>query len=81
MLSLFFWNAKITLLSASQDRYAFGHYLPPIDKTQNWFLMSAMQDGGYTELEFSRSFTTCDHENRDLDILVSIKFPDNKCDC
>ena len=53
-----------------QDRYAVGRYEPPIDNMQDWFLISARQDDGYTELEFSRNFTTCDNESRDIDILV-----------
>ena len=53
-----------------QDRYAERRSLPTIDPMQDWFLISAAIHDGYTELEFSRNFTTCDNESRDLDILV-----------
>ena len=53
-----------------KDRFAVGRYEPPIDNMQDWFLISARQDDGYTELEFSRNFTTCDNESRDIDLLV-----------
>ena len=47
-----------------------GRSLPPIDDMQDWFLISAAINDGYTELEFSRNFTTCDNQSRDLDIKV-----------
>ena len=51
-----------------QDRYAEGRYLPPIDKSQDWFIISGEEQGGFTTLEFSRNLTTCDP--RDLEIKV-----------
>ena len=44
--------------------------LPTIDHTQDWFLISAAVQDGYTELEFSRNFTTCDNKSQDLEIVV-----------
>ena len=54
-----------------QDRYAEREALPPIDPRQNWFLVRGMEDGGYTILEFTRNWTTCD--GRDRDIVVRMK--------
>ena len=56
-----------------KDRYARGRYEPLIDNMQDWFLISARQDDGYTELEFSRNFTTCDNESQDIDIYNGMK--------
>ena len=52
-----------------QDRYADGQALPPIDASQDWFLANGEEAGGYTILEFTRNWTTCD--DRDRDIVVS----------
>jgi len=52
-----------------QDRYAEGRFLPPIDANQDWFLVSGEEAGGYTTLEFTRNWTTCD--DRDSNIQVS----------
>ena len=54
-----------------QDRYAERRSTPPIDDMQDWFLVAASIDNRYTEIEFTRNFTTCDNESRDLDIQVS----------
>ena len=54
-----------------QDRYAEREALPPIDPSQDWFLVRGMEDGGYTILEFTRNWTTCD--GRDRDIVVRMK--------
>ena len=51
-----------------QDRYAVRQALPPIDPSQDWFLVSGEEAGGYTILEFTRNWTTCD--DRDRNILV-----------
>ena len=51
-----------------KDRYAEGRYLPPIDASQDWFLVSGEEDGGYTILEFTRNLTTCD--DKDLNVEV-----------
>ena len=52
-----------------QDRFAFQQALPPIDPRQNWFLVRGMEDGGYTILEFTRSWITCDDRDRDIEVL------------
>ena len=52
----------------SKDRYAEGRYLPPIDASQDWFLVRGEEDGGYTILEFTRNLTTCD--DKDLNVEV-----------
>jgi len=52
----------------AQDRYAVQQALPPIDARQDWFLVSGEEAGGYTILEFTRNWTTCD--DRDRNILV-----------
>ena len=62
----------ILLHAILQDRYADQRSKPAIDNMQDWFLISAAINNGYTELEFSRNFTTCDNESKDLDILVSL---------
>ena len=51
-----------------QDHFADGRLLPPIDESQDWFLISGEEDHGFAVLEFSRNLTTCDP--RDLDIKV-----------
>ena len=52
-----------------QDRFAIGRYLPPVDESQDWFLVSGVEENGYTILEFRREFTTCD--DKDLTIKVA----------
>lgn len=44
--------------------------LPPIDKSQDWFLISGEEENGFTVLEFSRNLTTCDP--KDLEIKVAL---------
>ena len=53
-----------------QDRYAERRELPPIDESQDWFLVSGQEKDGVTILEFSRKFITCD--SRDLEIKVTV---------
>ncbi len=55
-------------MASFQDRYAEGRFLPPIDTSQDWFLVNSEEENGFTVLEFSRNFTTCDP--KDLDITV-----------
>ena len=52
-----------------QDRFAVNRVTPPIDQQQDWRLLSAEEEDGYTILEFTRKLVTCD--DRDLDITVS----------
>lgn len=52
-----------------QDRFAlYSHILPPIDESQDVFFLGGEQENGYTVLEFSRDFVTCDV--RDVNIKV-----------
>ncbi len=44
-------------------------FLPPVDSSQDWFLVSGEEENGYTILEFTRNITSCDVEN-DLDVEV-----------
>jgi len=48
------------------DRFAIDRYLPPIDESQDWFLVSGEEENGYTILEFTRKLITCD--DKDLTI-------------
>jgi len=49
-----------------QDRFAEGRFLPPVDASQDWYLVSGEEQDGYTTLEFTRSLSTCD--NKDLNV-------------
>ena len=51
-----------------QDCFATDRYLPPVDESQDWFLVSGEEENGHTVLEFTRNLTTCD--DNDLDIKV-----------
>ena len=54
------------MILSLQDRFAVDRFLPPIDESQDWFLVSGEEENGYTILEFTRNLTTCD--GNDLDI-------------
>ena len=56
------------LMLVLQDRFAIDRYLPPVDESQDWFLVSGEEENGYTILEFTRNLTTCD--DHDLNIKV-----------
>ena len=56
------------LLPLLQDRFAINRYLPPVDKSQDWCLVSGEEENGHTILEFTRKLTTCD--DNDLTIKV-----------
>ena len=51
-----------------QDRFAAQQSLPPIDPSQDWFLVKGMEEGGYTMIEFTRNWTTCDDKDRDISV-------------
>ena len=53
-----------------QDRFAIDRFLPPVDESQDWFMVSSEEENGYTILEFNRKLTTCD--DKDLTIQVPI---------
>jgi len=54
----------------SQDCYAEGRYLPAIDASQDWYLVSGEEQGGYTILEFTRSLTTCDNKDLNVEVIM-----------
>ena len=58
----------LTVIYCLKDRYAETRARPPIDKSQDWFLISGEEENGFTILEFSRNLTTCD--TKDLEIKV-----------
>ena len=58
----------LTVIHWLKDRYAEIRARPPIDKSQDWFLISGEEENGFTILEFSRNLTTCD--TKDLEIKV-----------
>lgn len=62
-------NYFLSLITV-QDRHAIGRFLPPIDESQDWTLISGEEQNGRTIIEFSRPFLSCDDEN-DMDITVS----------
>ena len=57
-----------------QDRFAGGHYLPPVDEIQDWFLINGEEENGYTILEFTRNLTTCDPSDLQIKVLDFISF-------
>ena len=52
-----------------QDRFAIDRFLPPVDESQDWFVVSGEEENGYTILEFTRKLTSCD--DKDLTIQVA----------
>ena len=53
-----------------QDRYASAYQLPRLDNSQDWLLLNASEDVGYTVLEFMRDFQTCDlQDDRALNLV------------
>ena len=52
-----------------QDRFAAGRTPPTVDEQQDWILKSGEEENGFTILEFSRKYVTCD--DYDLPITVS----------
>ena len=51
-----------------QDRFAGGRVPPTIDEQQDWILEGGEEENGFTILEFSRKYVTCD--KYDLPITV-----------
>ena len=56
-----------------QDRFAVQEALPPIDSSQDWFLVRGVEEGGYTILEFTRNWTTCDDRDRDISVIICMQ--------
>ena len=51
-----------------QDRFADIRATPTVDPQQDWKLLGAEEENGYTIMEFTRKLVTCD--DRDLDVMV-----------
>ena len=61
-----------------QDRFADTRSLPPVDDHQDWFLLRAEEEGGYTTLEFTRNYTSCDTRDRSIGVnRVSVQIHRN----
>ncbi len=56
-----------------QDRYAEGRFLPPIDSSQDWFLVRGEEEEGTTVLEFTRNLTTCDDKDLNIEVHSLLK--------
>ena len=52
-----------------QDRFATSRSPPAVDELQDWTLVEGEEEGGFTILEFTRKYITCD--KNDLPITVS----------
>ena len=55
--------------TALQDRFAEDRAPPTIDASQDWYLKNGEEENGFTILEFSRKYITCD--DKDLPVTVS----------
>ena len=59
----------ISSFFSTQDRFAaIAHILPPIDESQDWYLVNSDQQNGYTMMEVTRQLVTCD--KKDVPIRV-----------
>ena len=56
------------IIHTIQDRYATGRFLPSVDLSQDWFLVSGEEENGYTILEFTRNLTSCDMNDLDIEV-------------
>ena len=60
-----------TFLPTFQDRFAFDRLRPPpVDPSQDWFLVSGEEENGYTVLEFTRNLTSCDVNDLNIEVYV-----------
>ena len=57
-----------SLIIDMQDRHTVCRCTPVIDSQQDWYLLNGQEEGGYTILEFTRNFTTCD----DNDLVIKV---------
>ena len=55
-------------IATLQDRFADFRATPTVDPQQDWTLLGAEEENGYTIVEFTRKLVTCD--DRDLDVRV-----------
>ena len=53
-----------------QDRFAAGRVPPAVDEQQDWDLDSGEEENGFTVLEFSRKYVTCDKN----DLPITVRF-------
>ena len=56
-----------------QDRYAFARTVPSLDASQDWELQGAIEEGGFTTLQFERVLDTCDEDDLSIN-FVSINY-------
>lgn len=49
------------------DRYADAQAPPPIDASQDWTLVAGEEEDGYTILQFTRPWITCDDRDRNIE--------------
>lgn len=50
-----------------KDRHGIGNEMPLVDVTQDYELLDAREDGGYTMLKFRRQLETCDEDDMAVD--------------
>ena len=58
------------LFFSIKDRLATSRSSPAVDEQQDWTLVEGKEEGGFTVLEFTRKYITCD--KNDLPITVSV---------
>jgi hypothetical protein len=51
-----------------QDCHTVGHYAPVVDSSQDWHLLSGMENNFGTVLKFTRKLDTCD----DKDTIITV---------
>ena len=61
---------SLLLLSVVQDRYADAQAPPPIDASQDWTLVAGEEEDGYTVLQFTRPWITCDDRDRNIEVSL-----------
>ena len=54
-----------------QDRYADARELPRVDTSQDWLLSSGTEQDGFTVLEFSRDWVTCDDRDNPIEVRLT----------
>ena len=51
-----------------QDRFARTRSPPAIDEQQDWILTDGEEEDGFTILEFSRKYITCDDDDQPISV-------------
>ena len=59
----------MTVFVVTQDRYADARSLPRLDEQQDWKLIDAIEQDGYTIIEMERPLETCDSRD-DFTLIV-----------